>query len=143
MFVLTEPLCIKRRLFHHNVPVGIKFFIQVEVRAFAVKAIYSSPLIIDLFHRGMERLNSFELVVEDDMILWRDISRDNIQDERDKGRVLGREPHEITNLSTRVPPRNLLSLLQGTLQDIHRATEEMTASKVIMISPSASPQLLR
>jgi hypothetical protein len=114
--------------------IGIQLTVEVKERV--------KERVQRLFRRTVGR-DSVKLVIEHYMVLRRDLSSAEVEDQRDKRGVLHWETNKHTQPGTCLPLGDALSILESRVQNIHWAAKDMWATKVRMVRTNPSPELVR
>jgi hypothetical protein len=84
--------------------------------------------VINLGLISSEGWDSEEFVIENYMVLGRDVAGGEVQNKRHKGGVFRRKTNKHSLASTSIPFRNTLAILKVRVENIHRATKDMGTS---------------
>jgi hypothetical protein len=110
--------------------------------AFVPVVVEAIKCVIDLFDRGMERWNGVIAVIEDHVVLRRDVAGGEVQDHGNQRRVFRRIANKHALTRATVPFRDGLAILKIGVKHIHWASKDVSTLEISMISSSGRPKLI-
>jgi hypothetical protein len=90
----------------------------------------------------VKRHDGGKFITEDNMILRRNVTCFQVEDQGVQRRVFRRETNEHSFPSTRRPFGNAFAILEMRIQNVDRASENMSSPKIRVIGAGARPELI-